>query len=358
MSSLLRQFTDNSSASDDKMSFITLAAVAISVLVFPLAGWLADVYVGRYQMISACLKIMWLGAILFSIKSVLQSSKYLYLEEIAILLLIIGLGGFQANIIQFSLDQLFDSSSFEITSFILFYVWSYFAADLAVHLAYYCVCDILYRSIAALIVPLILTLAVSSDFLFRHWLVKEPVSHNPLKLIVQVLRYAAKNKYPRQRSAFTYWDDKHYSRIDLAKSIYGGPFTTEEVEDVKTFFQILVVVIVVCFFFGVPVNSNKISHSAVLLSFGGIPKKMCKPTWLFQVACLGEWTIGSFCGRPALGIFSFSYSVEVYNKAEVPEEIGLRYDVHPTLPHVSCLLRCVWTSWSTSCQQDFPLSNV
>ena len=96
------------------------SSLAISVLVFPLAGWLADVYVGRYQMISACLKIMWLGAILFSIKSVLQSSKYLYLEEIAILLLIIGLGGFQANIIQFSLDQLFDSSSFEITSLFFF----------------------------------------------------------------------------------------------------------------------------------------------------------------------------------------------------------------------------------------------
>ena len=299
------------------------SSLAISVLVFPLAGWLADVYVGRYQMISACLKIMWLGAILFSIKSVLQSSKYLYLEEIAILLLIIGLGGFQANIIQFSLDQLFDSSSFEITSFILFYVWSYFAADLAVHLAYYCVCDILYRSIAALIVPLILTLAVSSDFLFRHWLVKEPVSHNPLKLIVQVLRYAAKNKYPRQRSAFTYWDDKHYSRIDLAKSIYGGPFTTEEVEDVKTFFQILVVVIVVCFFFGVPVNSNKISHSAVLLSFGGIPKKCANPPGCFKSLVWESGPLVLFVGVPLWEFFLFPILLKCITKLKFLRRLGL-----------------------------------
>ena len=65
---------------------------------------------------------------------------------------------------------------------------------------------------------------------------------NPLKLIPKVLRYAIKNKYPRQRSAFTYWEDKIPSRIDLAKSKYGGPFTTEQVEDVKTFCRILVII--------------------------------------------------------------------------------------------------------------------
>ena len=144
---------------------------------------------------------------------------FLYFEDIAGLLLVMGISGFQANIIQFSLDQLFDSSSFEITSFIVFYVWSFFAADLVVALTFNCVCE-RYQPIATLVPTLVLTLAVSSDFLFSHWLVKEPVSRNPLKLILQVLRYAAKNKYPRQRSAFTYWDDKHYSRIDLAKSKY------------------------------------------------------------------------------------------------------------------------------------------
>ena len=68
------------------------------------------------------------------------------------------------------------------------------------------------------------------------------MTHNPLKLISQVLRYAVKNKYPRLRSAFTYWEDKPYSRIDLGKAKYGGPFTTEQVEDVKTFFRILVLI--------------------------------------------------------------------------------------------------------------------
>ncbi len=38
---------------------------------------------------------------------------------------------------------------------------------------------------------------------------------------------------------FTYWEDSFPSRIDLGKMKYGGPFTTEQVEDVKTLFQVL-----------------------------------------------------------------------------------------------------------------------
>ena len=36
-----------------------------------------------------------------------------------------------------------------------------------------------------------------------------------------------------------YWEEDIPPRIDLGKSKYGGPFTTEEVEDTKTFFSIL-----------------------------------------------------------------------------------------------------------------------
>ena len=82
--------------------------------------------------------------------------------------------------------------------------------------------------------------------LFNHWLIKEPVVQNPFRLFFGVLRYAVKNKYPHQRSAFTYWEDKPYSRIDLAKNKYGGPFTTEQVEDVKIVLRILALLIIVC----------------------------------------------------------------------------------------------------------------
>ena len=59
---------------------------------------------------------------------------------------------------------------------------------------------------------------------------------NPLKQIYNVFSYAVRNKYPRRRSAATYGEMP--SRFDLAKSRYGGPYSTEYVEDVKTFCRI------------------------------------------------------------------------------------------------------------------------
>ena len=54
-----------------------------------------------------------------------------------------------------------------------------------------------------------------------------------------MLNFARIHRWPLRRSAFTYCDDEKPSRIDLAKERYGGPFTTEQVEDVKTFLRIL-----------------------------------------------------------------------------------------------------------------------
>ena len=77
---------------------------------------------------------------------------------------------------------------------------------------------------------------VVTHSLLNHWLIKEPITQNPFKLVYNVLKFAIKNKYPRQRSAFTYCEDIIPSRIDFGKHKYGGPFTTEQVEDVKSLF--------------------------------------------------------------------------------------------------------------------------
>ena len=78
---------------------------------------------------------------------------------------------------------------------------------------------------------------------FKHLLTIFPQLVNPYKLIFRVLNYAWKHKYPERRSALTYWEEDIPSRIDLGMSKYGGPFTVEEVEDVKTFFRLLPVII-------------------------------------------------------------------------------------------------------------------
>ncbi len=76
-------------------------------------------------------------------------------------------------------------------------------------------------------------------FLFSNWLIIEPKSPKALKAIYQVLKFAWKHKAPLNRSALTYWEEDIPSRMDLGKARFGGPFSTEQVEDVKTFFKLL-----------------------------------------------------------------------------------------------------------------------
>ena len=91
----------------------------------------------------------------------------------------------------------------------------------------------------------------------------EPVGHfNPVKHVFKVLNYARHHSQPVFRSAFTYGEVP--SRLDLAKNRYGGPFTTEEVEDVKTFSRILLVLISL---FGFLLLPNSVTSFAVYTHF-------------------------------------------------------------------------------------------
>ena len=68
--------------------------------------------------------------------------------------------------------------------------------------------------------------------------------------------YARKHKYPENRSALTYWEEEAPSRLDLGKEKYGGPFTEEEVENVKTVFRILPLFIAVTGLLGSVASSS------------------------------------------------------------------------------------------------------
>ncbi len=84
-----------------------------------------------------------------------------------------------------------------------------------------------------------LIVLISDFFLTPKWLIIEPKAPKSLKTIYRVLNFAFKHKAPVNRSALTYWEEDIPSRIDLGKTKYGGPYTIEQVEDVKTLLQIL-----------------------------------------------------------------------------------------------------------------------
>ena len=79
----------------------------------------------------------------------------------------------------------------------------------------------------------------------RRWFLIDQGNTNPYKLVYKVIKFAKDHINPIHRSAFTYCEDELPSRLDLGKEKYGGPFTTEEVENVKAFLGILRVLLTV-----------------------------------------------------------------------------------------------------------------
>ena len=237
-------------------NFGIVVGVVLAVL-YVFAGWLADVYFGRYKVMKVSIWVMWLGSIggtlllmihLFSPHDVL---KYVSLV-IANACVAIGSTGFIVNAVPFGTDQMLGASSEELSSFIHWFVWAMYTGIASSYIVNFFPC-IGMGDDQTILVSMLFAVAVSSvtlclDFLCRNWLVVEPVSQNPLKLVYSVLKYAATHKHPARRSALTYWEEDIPSRIDLGKSKYGGPFTTEQVEDVKTFFRLLIVSVAISFF--------------------------------------------------------------------------------------------------------------
>ena len=222
----------------------------VFIFYLPFAGWLADVYFGRYKVMHAHLLLLWVG----SVATVLTLTvEYLYPQTTTVLnycvllpamiAAIIGRGGFLVTSLPFGTDQMPDASGEEISAFIHWFIWAMFAGESILDIGRIISnCSKSAALVQSFITALFLSLALCTDYLFRSWLTIEPQSLNPLRTILNVLRYAATHKYPARRSAFTYWEEEIPSRMDLGKSKYGGPFTNEQVEDVKTFFQIVVIV--------------------------------------------------------------------------------------------------------------------
>ena len=232
-------------------------------LTLPIAGWLADIYFGRYRVIHWSMWTMWASIILTTASSVVaqvvpDSYNHIngYVSGSFMITAAIGFGAFQANVIQFGLDQLCDASTTEITSFISWYIWCAYSSQVAIDFVLKgldCAQSRGAQLFGSLMMCTQCSLALVSVSLFNHWLIKEPVAKNPFRLVYSVIKYAIKNKQPQLRSAFTYCEDELPSRIDFGKSKYGGPFTIEEVEDVKTFLRLLVIAFTTSILFGIVV---------------------------------------------------------------------------------------------------------
>ncbi len=265
----------------------------IMYLLYPLCGWIADTYLSNFKAI----KFSFFAALFSSLLTFLTSLYSLFnpsahtsvvvFSSISGLSGMLGLGLYEANAIQFALNQMVEASSEQLSSFVYWYIWCtnvaplfmyYFSLGILYSLN--CIIEIeeidhgvrkfffLFININSSLILILLLLNLSFALYYQKYLYIEEIKRNPLKTVIQVLKYSYRHKQPEHTSAFYYWENKIPSRIDFGKSKYGGPFTYEQVEDVKTMFMLLLLILSL---FGFHVSGNGFSLSNFIMHTMGCP---------------------------------------------------------------------------------------
>ena len=273
--------------------------IGLIFMLYPIGGLIADLRYGRYKVIKLSLINNWFGAIIASVLGILYSVDvykdsyslrlaYAVASYLFTTLFVLGIGVFQSNAVQFGLDQLLDASSEELSLFLHWFVWTEHIGELIPRLpiaASFC-----RRRVAENIIGYsgLLYLALSTVGLTlacckRRWFNCENIVGNPYRNVYRVLNFTAKYGKPLgHRSALTYSDDVRPSRIDFAKQKYGGIFTTEVVEDVKTFLRILLMLLAIT-----PMFCFEVSTSYLFPIYGlHLGKNMS-----VNIGCTYEWML-------------------------------------------------------------------
>ena len=232
-------------------------------LVYPIAGFLGDAYFGRYRMIQIGIWLFWVAFALLSVSLSLAAAgimvgshkvNTLILPIITFVLISAGSGAIEVTIIPFGVDQLSQgASSHEQSSY---FYWFYFGRQLgnmAGIVSFYGLSLLTIEqkddnnkfavaSIQSIVALAGMTVALVLMWWFKDYLFKDRQRENPLKEVANVIHYAAtvRDTPPVHRRAFRYGEGKK-TRMERAKFRYDGLFTSEEVEDVKTFCKILLV---------------------------------------------------------------------------------------------------------------------
>ena len=225
-------------------------------LLYPIAGWMADVWFGRYRTIQISLWLLLVGyaavALTFSVSYYSTNGLHeyqIYILPIIFVVISIGTAGLQVNIIPYGADQLAatNANAEQLSSY---FHWYYLLRNVgALTFVFSVICssaeDWQRSTIFGCIATGAITLSLMLWVMLKDWLFVEKERLNPWKSVIKVVHYAATVKRPRERSAFSYGGRIEPSRFDLAKQTEGGAFVSEEVEDVKSFLRLLLVMVAI-----------------------------------------------------------------------------------------------------------------
>ena len=222
----------------------------MELLMFPVVGLVGEIACKRYKLLVFGSVLIAVGAAIFALLYGLWVgtwSSYGPLNIILFLpflLIVPGAGIFQSNALQYGVDQLDFPSSEVLSSFVYWYYWTSHAfIGPLVAFSIYGEFVFLTGVMCAAAVLLTCLLCLTIHCCLKNPYLRADPGHksNPVILIWKVMCFVRRTRHPLLRSAFTY--NEMPSRLDLAKQRYGGPFTTVEVEDVKSFWRILLVLV-------------------------------------------------------------------------------------------------------------------
>ena len=297
---------------------ISLVVVLVAA---PLSGWLADAKFGNYRVFRFGVVLLFISTVINCLLLILealvwQNSTILKWIRVCLVSSLFVVGGSACTCIApalpLGLDQMPDASADSITSYIAWFVGTIFVglflgtgintlitdcANKTMQLS--------YHLIWALLFTICMSVVLSSNFIFSpKWLIIEPRSPQSLRAIFQVLKFAAKHKAPLNRSALTYWEEDIPSRMDLGKTKYGGPFTTEQVEDVKTILRLIAIMASFCL-----VN---------LSFFFPIATDISVHIYLGSTDCDSNFLLNSFAEYGLLGIVAYEFLIYPLARNKLP----------------------------------------
>ena len=242
-----------SSGSSTEFSILNLCRSTLYLMI-PLACWLADTKIGRGTAVYLSLWFGWLGVLFECISACFQYSSCGILESIgkygisslALLLMAIATSLFLANGVAYGLDQLISASHVKLRALIHWYVWALFISGNPIFVVEFLspANEHIGNLIIILSTLLLFSLSLCLHFMFQNRF-EDLAIRNPYRTVYDVLKFTWHHKHPLKRSSMTYWENNLPHRIDFAKSKFGGPFSHEAVEDVKTFLRILVMILVI-----------------------------------------------------------------------------------------------------------------
>ena len=214
-------------------------------VLLPVAGWVGDYLLGRYRAIIVGFLLLTVAILCFGGAFVMLQFDWTPIPAVimlcvSLLMSTIGAGNLQINILPFIIDQMIGASADDISAAVQWYFWTISVRTLAYFLFLCLSINQQTRTEIFLALSFLsLSVVLITDCLFHKWLDVHFKRNNPFKTIFKVLNYARKTKYPEHRSALTYFDEEEPSRLDYGKHKFGGPFTEEEVEDVKTVLRLM-----------------------------------------------------------------------------------------------------------------------